>query len=91
MNFLNTEIEEAKLYRIGIDGEPVRTLLSTLGFEVQGGQMEMYEERYIDAVKLLNVIDEEGEQADEKYQEIMAALKAFAEEIADGTICFYEY
>lgn len=84
--FLNVEVEEAIVHRVIIPNEEVRNVLDEMGFTEHGGEMELYQERYADADRILQVIERE-----ELTQcEALDQIKALAEYVEDGTICFYE-
>lgn len=92
MEFLDVSVEEATIHRVLIPNDEVRAVLDEMGFEEHGGEMAIYRERYADADRILQVIEERDleTELEENLLIALGAIKELAESIADGTICFYE-
>lgn len=92
MQLFDAPVEEVTLYRVVIPNDAVRSALNLMNFEEHNGEMALYQERYADAERILQVIEEldEDEVENDEIREAIEVIKSIAEEIADGTICFYE-
>lgn len=92
MFLFDAKVEGVTLYRVCIPTDEVREILNMMGLEEQGGEMSLYQERYADADRILQVITREGleDNIEENLRDALNAIKVLAEEIEDGTICFYE-
>lgn len=92
MQLFDAEVEEMTLFRVYIPNEEVREVLDVMGFEEHGGEMSLYQERYADVDRILQVIERENleDEIKEKNREALMQIKALAEELEDGTIVFVE-
>ena len=92
MQLFDAEVEEVTLYRVYIPNDEVREVLDEMGFEEHGGEMSIYQERYADVDRILQVITSMKleDEIEEKNREALMQIKALAEEIEDGTIVFVE-
>ena len=84
------EVEKNEISRIPIHDNRIKETLEEIGFLECVGVMAMYRETYVDAIKVIEVVDEYLENGDITYPEAAEAIKKAAEDIEDGTLCFYE-